>query len=130
MPLKFQWPEPEHEADKIIIRNVQKYGCHIVNIRDAVPEFAFSIGLFASYGHPEVIIFATRPEHAQSIINDVRDRAAAGHKFVDGDISDDFLENGYKIAFWNVPPLIYPQYLGTAIWFYWKSGLFPCLQMI
>ena len=127
----FKWPEPEHEADKIIIGNVQKHGCHILNIRDAVPEFAFSIGLFANYGHPEVILFATRPEDAQSIINDVRDRAAAGQKFADGDISDDFLENGYRIAFWHVPFTAYREYLGTACWFYAKSMIaFPCLQII
>ena len=65
------------------------------------------------------------------IINDVRDRAAAGHKFVDGDISDDILEGGYKVCFWDVPLKAYDSYLGTAIWFYAKSPRpFPCLQII
>jgi hypothetical protein len=26
--------------------------------------------------------------------------------------------------------LVYPEYLGTAIWFYRKLGPFPCLQII
>lgn len=41
------------------------------------------------------------------------------------------LENGYKLGFWQMPFGAYPEYLGTAIWFYWKSRLaFPCLQVI
>jgi hypothetical protein len=41
------------------------------------------------------------------------------------------LENGYKLSFWEVPLAAYPEYLGTAIWFYWKSrAAFPCLQVI
>ena len=128
---KFEWPEPEHEADKVLFRNVRNHGCHIVGIPDAVPPFAFSIGLFLNYGHPELIIFGQRSENAQAIINLVRDRAAEGRKFVDGDISGDLLENGYKLGFWQVPFKAYPEYLGTAIWFYSKSRLaFPCLQVI
>jgi hypothetical protein len=130
MSYKFEWPEPECEADEIIIHNVRKHGCHIVDVRDGDPPFAFSVGLFANFAHPELIIFGLRPENAQAIINDVCDRAAAGHKFADGDISDDFLADGYKVCFRDVPLTIYPDYLGTAIWFYRKSGPFPCLQII
>lgn len=128
---QFEWPEPEHEADKVILRNVRNHGCHIVGIPNADPPFAFSIGLFVNYGHPELIILGQRAENARAIINLVRDRVADGHKFVDGDISGDFLENDYKLGFWQVPFKAYPEYLGTAIWFYSKSRLaFPCLQII
>jgi hypothetical protein len=40
------------------------------------------------------------------------------------------LTDGYKLCFWNVPLLVYPKYLGTAIWFYRESDPFPCLQII
>jgi hypothetical protein len=79
----------------------------------------------------EIVIFGLRADIAQTIINDVRDRAAAGHQFVDGDISDDILEGGYKVCFWDVPLEAYGSYLGTTIWFYAKSPRpFPCLQII
>ena len=126
----FKWPKAEHEADEIIFRNVREHGCHIVSVGDGNPSFAYSIGLYLNYGHPEVIIFGVRPDYAQSIINDIRDRVAAGHKFSDGDISEDFLQNGYKIAFWDVPLMAYPDYLGIGAWFYWASGPFPSLQII
>ncbi|MGT2435428.1 DUF4262 domain-containing protein [Bradyrhizobium betae] len=128
---QFAWPEPEHEADKVILRNVRSHGCHIVGIPGANPSFAFSIGLFLNYGHPELIVFGQSAGNAQDIINLVRDRVAAGRKFADGDICDELLENGYKLGFWQVPLAAYPEYLGTAIWFYGKSRLvFPCLQIV
>lgn len=100
---QFEWPEPEHEADKVILRNVRNHGCHITGIPDANPPFAFSIGLYLNYGHPELIVFGQRAENAHAIINSIRDRVAGGRKFVDGDVSDEMLENGYKLGFWQVP---------------------------
>jgi Domain of unknown function (DUF4262) len=127
----FKWPEPDHEADEIIFRNVRKHGCHILGIPDAEPRFDFSIGLYLNYGHPELIIFGLPSGNSTGIINDVRNRAAAGHKFSDGDISNDLLEEGFKVCFWQVPFDVYRDYLGTACWFYAPSRIaFPCLQIV
>jgi hypothetical protein len=127
----FKWPKAEHEADEVIFHNVRSHGCHLVSVGDGNPPFVFSIGRFLNYGHPELILFGMSPRTAQLIINDVRDRVAADQKFADGDVSDDFMENGYKVAFWKVPIEAYREYLGTAIWFYRESRLaFPCLQII
>ena len=129
---KFEWPKPEEEADKILIRNVREYGCHIHRISgdDEAPDFAFSIGLFLNYGHAELVIFGLSPDVSSSIINDIRERAAAGQKFADGDICDDILVNG-RVCFVEVPLRLYDNYLGTAIWFYRKLPRpFPCLQIV
>lgn len=127
---KFVWPKPDHEVDELIFRNVRRYGCHIVNIVDADPPFDFSIGLYLNYGHPELIIFGL-PESSAGIINGVRDRVAAGHIFKNREISDDLLTEGYKACFWQLPYDVYPDYLGTAAWFYAPSWIaFPTLQII
>lgn len=126
----FKWPDVEDEADERIIRNVREHGCHILEIPDADPPFAFSIGLFLNYGHPEVIIFGLESADFGAVINDIRDRAAAGRGFAAGDVCDDILEDG-QVAFAEVPLLLYDQYLGTAIWFYYKCRRpFPCLQIV
>lgn len=132
MHREFEWPKAENEGDERMFRHIREHGCSVVSIPGSAKEspFVFSVGLFANYDHPELIMFGMPPDNAQAIINDVRDRVAAGHKFADGDISDEFLEGGYKVAFWDVPMMIYPKYLGTAIWFYWKFGPFPCLQIV
>ena len=129
---KFEWPQPEDEPDEAIIRNVRKHGCHIVGISSDSkgPGYEFSIGLFLNYGHAELVIFGLDPDVSVPIINDIRDRAAAGQKFVAGDASDDILI-GYKVCFVEVPLRVYGSYLGTAIWFYEKSPRpFPCLQIV
>ncbi|MGH6679571.1 MAG: DUF4262 domain-containing protein [Bradyrhizobium sp.] len=126
----FKWPKIEHEADKVVIRNVRESGCHIVGIPNGDPEFAFSIGLFLNYDHPEIIIIGLDGDDAAVIINDIRDRAAKGRKFSDGDICDDLLAD-HKVCFVEVPLEAYANYLGIAIWFYEKlSRPFPCLQMV
>jgi hypothetical protein len=128
----FKWPEPEEEADKILIRNVRERGCHIQRIapeKDS-PPYAFSIGLALNYGQAEIILFGMSPSNASAIINIVRDDAAAGKKYVDGDVSSDILVNG-KVCFIEVPLQLYDTYLGMAIWFYRKSPRpFPCLQLV
>jgi hypothetical protein len=132
MPDAFEWPQPEDEADKKLIHNVRERGCHIMSISgdERAPPFVFSIGLFVNYGHAEIIIFGREPKNAAGIINVVRDDAAAGKKYVAGDVSSDILV-GAKVCFIEVPLLLYDSYLGTAIWFYRKSPRpFPCLQLL
>jgi hypothetical protein len=55
------------------------------------PPFTYSIGLFANYDHPELIMFGLNK--ASAIINEIRDHVAAGRKFADGDIADDIVAN-------------------------------------
>jgi|SRR5579864_2536632 len=132
MPDAFEWPKPSGKADETIIRNVRKHGCHIVGIMadDYGPAYAFSIGLFVNYGHPEIVVFGLDGRDAAAIINDIRDRAANGRRYAAGEVSDDIL-TGYKVCFIDVPLERYNDYLGTAIWFYRTSPRpFPCLQLV
>lgn len=128
----FQWPEPEEEADEILIRNVRERGCHILGVSGdkGEPTFSFSIGLALNYGQAEIVVFGLEPTKAAKIINIVRDGAALGKKYLDGDVSTDILVNG-RVCFVEVPLELYGEYLGTAIWFYRKSPRpFPCLQLV
>jgi hypothetical protein len=86
----FQWPEPEEEADEKLIRNVREHGCHVLNVHDH-PPFSFSIGLALNCGQAEIVIFGMSPRQATQIINIVRDHAAAGKNYFDGDVSTDIL---------------------------------------
>ena len=67
---------------------------------------------------------------ASNVINGVRDEAHSGKKYADGDVSSDIFV-GLKACFVEVPFEQYPEYLGTALWFYRKSPQpFPCLQLV
>jgi len=128
----FEWPQPQDEADEKLLHNIRKHGCHIMSISgdERAPPFVFSIGLFVNYEHPEIIIFGREPRNAAGIINVVCADAAAGKKYAAGDVSTDILVQG-RVGFAEVPLLLYPNYLGTAIWFYDKSPrIFPYLQLL
>jgi Domain of unknown function (DUF4262) len=132
MPYQFEWRRPEEEADEILLRNVRKHGCHIVGLPSGKrgAGYAFSIGLFANYCHSELILFGLHMDDEARIINDVRDRVAAGRTYAAGDVCDDLLVDR-RICFVEVPLSAYRDYLGTAIWFYAKSPRpFPCLQIV
>jgi hypothetical protein len=128
----FQWPHAEDEGDETIIRNVRKHGCHIVGILpdERGPGYDFSVGLFLNYGHAELVIFGLEGRDAANVINDVRDRAAAGQKYVAGDVCDDLLIDT-RVCFVEVPLQAYPPYFGTALWFYGTASRpFPILQIV
>jgi hypothetical protein len=130
---EFEWPKPENRGEQDTLRIIREHGCMNLSIPwgEKQPPFSFSIGLFANYDHPELILFGMRGENASAIINEVRDHVRAGRKFADGDISDEILADDYKVCFWTVPLMVYPRYLGRALWFYEKCpAVFPCLQII
>jgi Domain of unknown function (DUF4262) len=128
----FRWPTPKDPADEKIVADIREQGCHIVGILpdEKGPQYAFSIGLFLNYGQPEVVLFGLRPQQQGTLINDVRDHAARGERFVAGDRTDKFLMN-FDVCFLDVPLDAYRGYLGTALWFYQSLPTpFPCVQMV
>jgi Domain of unknown function (DUF4262) len=127
---KFEWPKIEDEGDEVVVRNVRKHGCHIVSITDGEPPYEFSIGLFLNYDQAELIIFGLEANDSVGVINSVRDRAAAGRKYLAGEICDDLLIES-RICFIDAPFPAFVDYMGIAIWFYRKLPRpFPCLQMV
>lgn len=58
-----------------IEQNIDQYGLQVIML-DAtpyLPSFAYSIGLFEKYLHPEIICFGLSNEIGHTIINDVAD---------------------------------------------------------
>ena len=52
-------PEPTSDADRTILRNIDTYGCDVVLVppEEETAGWAFSVGLFHSYQHPEIVVF-------------------------------------------------------------------------
>ncbi len=55
------------------ISDIDKFGLSIIIIEasDYLPSFAYSIGLWQKFQHPEIICFGLRIETLHSLINDV-----------------------------------------------------------
>jgi hypothetical protein len=117
------------EAERQTIGNVERVGWHIVNIRDEEdsPGWAFTIGLYENFQHPEVVVFGLKDSRV-SVLNWIGENVRDGKPFTAGAKHDWVLE-GYDCWSREVQGKWFRDILGWAIWFY--GGVeFPSVQCI
>jgi hypothetical protein len=116
--------------ESIINADVENNGCHIVLVEadDYLPAFAYTIGLFQTYHHPEIICFGLSPETLKTLTSDAHKLVKQGKKLIPGYLFPEFLK-GYQTQFLRVNPAYYPNYFSLAQQFY-KSRNFPALQLV
>jgi hypothetical protein len=117
-------------SERKLVADVAEHGWHVLLVTADVagPNFAFTVGLFHSYGHAEVIIFGLPHEAAHSLLNGIGMAVKSGQRFLAGTQSDQFLL-GYPVAFVPFATSAYGNYFGYARWFYSGDG-FPAVQCV
>lgn len=120
----------DQEAKEAIISNIEKFGCHLALLEpdNYLPSFAYSIGLYKKFDHPEIICFGLKTEVLGAVLNYACDLIRAGETI---EINQDyfgFLE-GFSVRFIRVEKAFYSDYVGYAGWFY-ESFDFPLLQLV
>jgi hypothetical protein len=123
--------EHDETAKAAILNNIEKFGCHLALLEpeDDLPGFAYSIGLYKKFGHPEIICFGLKTEVLGAVLNHACDLIKAGEKLLPGNLYSGFLE-GYDIQFVEVEKDYYQNYVGYGGWFYDMSFDFPLLQLV
>ncbi len=118
------------DSDRKLLHDVEDVGWHVVLIppEEGKPGWAFSIGLFHSFGHPEVVVFGLPLELLGAVVNGVGEEVQAGKRFEAGQEHPDILE-GVRCAFRPVDEGWYRPFLGYARWFY-QGSEFPALQCL
>lgn len=116
--------------ERKIIQDVNTYGWHVILVAPSgdEPGWAYSIGMFRTLGHPEILMFGLRDSTMQTIINNTGERVRAGARFADG-IEDAEAVEGYRCVFRMVARGWYPLVLGFSLWFYGEKE-FPVLQLV
>jgi hypothetical protein len=92
------------------------------------PNYAYTVGLFKRFRHPEVIMFGLAPDVLHQILNGIGDRVRDGQRVSAPSVSSDILE-GYECAFREVAPAARGAYMGAATEFYGHDD-FPALHCI
>src|SRR5215212_658761 len=112
-------PAPEDDRDRKVLADIASHGWTVIGIpADADgPAYAFSVGLYHTLGHPEILLMGLRPQVAHLLINSIGDAARAGTTFEPGRRYDD-IAAGYPLAFVTMDLRYYREYLGYAGWFY------------
>jgi hypothetical protein len=127
---EFKLPEPENDADRKLLTDVRAGGWHVVLIPgDAeTPGWAFTIGLYANFDHPEIVVFGLPRHVAHPLLNEIGEQVKAGQRFESDQLSGGLLE-GVDCTFRLVRESWYPPFLGYANWFHQGTN-YPVLQLI
>jgi hypothetical protein len=118
------------EPDEKLMENVRRYGwqaTHILGEGDA-PPYSFSIGLYRTFRHPEILVMGLADEVAQAVINNMGSDIKDGSRFEANGFYSGILEN-HDCTFRDVPIQAYADYVGWAIWYY-QGDDFPLVQCI
>ena len=107
------------EAERKALKNIKDYGLHVLHVfeDDDHPRFSYSVGLFETYLHPEIIIIGLKFELAHTLINNMAYEIKNGKNFTVGEFHEGVLDN-YLCYFGEVPKSEYSEYVGWALWFY------------
>lgn len=126
-----RFPPAEDNYDRAVFGDIERVGWSVLQINPEDPEteipFSYSLGLFHSYRHPEIILLGLPHEVAGTIINGIGVTVASGERIEPNRFYDDFTNTGN--VFKVVDPRHYPEYCGYALWFYHGDD-FPVLQCV
>jgi hypothetical protein len=93
------------------------------------PTFSYTVGLYRTHKHPELVVFGVSPEVAKTILNRVAFRfAKEGEPIVPGVRYDEILE-GFPVVFVTAGQDGVDSHLYAYEWFY-KGQTPPVLQMV
>jgi hypothetical protein len=114
-------------AEQKVLADIAEYGWHAMNVveDDGQPPWTFTIGLYETWNHPELIIVgrsrATAHEMLDAIVDDGRppDLEDAGT----------YLLLGISCRFIEVAQRYYEDHVGFARWYY-RGKHFPMYQII
>ena len=111
-----------------LLKNIQKHGWHANGIagEGSSPPWAYSVGLFAKYGQPELIVFGLEIETMHEMIARYADLLQAGKEYGDGTKTDGIIPGQPSVlrevhAPWREP------LLRSASWYYHYEE-YPVLQ--
>lgn len=113
-----------------LLSDIKEYGWHVILVDedDEGPSFGYTIGLYKTYQHPEIILFGLKIELIHSIINIIGQNIASGISYIEGNEYDNILE-GYNCKIIDVDHKRYEEYFGYALWYY-NGSSFPAIQCV
>ncbi len=118
------------KADRKTLQDIEQYGWHVLKVTEdnEVPPFAFTIGLYHSFKHPEVLMIGLDLDFMHHILNNVGDEIKKGMRYEAGKEYSEIVED-YNCSFQKIEQRFYKDYLGMAMSFY-NTESFPALQCV
>ena len=121
--------EHDKETEEDIQQAINKYGWFIALFEadTATPAFAYTIGLWKTYNHPEIICFGLSTDIMHELLNDAGGEVKNG-KPISLDVDNiDYLSD-FPVMFKNVEPDNISDYMGYGQWYHGYKD-FPVIQL-
>jgi hypothetical protein len=118
------------EGERKALDDIAKRGWHCLSVPEdgGEPPWSFTIGLFETWKHPELIVFGLKQEAAQRILNIIVSGLAEGKTFDLALPTDELIET-LSCLFVEVPKRHYRTHVEFARWYYEGDG-FPLYQIV
>lgn len=118
------------EGEREVVDHVERHGWSVTNIREeaGAPGWAFTVGLFENFGHPEVTIFGMDLRARHAILNWIGDNVREGKSFT-ADREHDWVLKEHNCWSRDVRKQWYKDLFGWALWFYGGTE-FPMVQCV
>ena len=116
--------------EKKLIDNIAEYGWHVIQVpgEGNEPDFCYSVGIYKTFGAPEVVIIGLPLDVGHELINLIGDDLSTEMSYKPGQYYADIIE-GYECYMTAVDQSHYKDYFGYGIWYY-KNEDFPVTQCI
>jgi Domain of unknown function (DUF4262) len=101
---------------------------HVMKVLEtpATPGWAYSVGLYRSFGHAEILVFGQDPDLMHFMINTIGEGVQAGKSFAVDETYGDLID-AYRCTLKPVRLKWYAAFMGFASWFY-EGDDYPVLQ--
>lgn len=120
--------------DKVLDKvesDIAKYGWHCLSVNACEGEdgspFTYTIGLQATFDHPEIMIFGLGNDVAHGILTDCVDLIKRGSRFHPNEEHSGVIGGDYTVVFKKVLDEHLPEYFGVASRYY---GITPFSALI
>ncbi len=124
------WLRRDEAMDRVRA-GVAEHGWWVIQIpggSEVEPGFAYTIGLWSSYRHPELIVVGMEPETAHAVLNELGRRIKAGVACEPGLDLDDILKGVPLRVREVIAPASYAEHVGWAIAYH--RAPFPLWQVL
>lgn len=118
------------DGERKVIADIEKFGWHCAHIleENGEPPWTFTIGLYETWQHPELIITGLSKDVAHRMLDIIAVRLEEKSP-IDLTTATDALLEGYSCCFVEVPKQNYFVNVGFARWYY-RGNNFPLYQIV